>query len=140
MNDPVNSDPQVYTVARYATCTADELFNQMRQPGISAPGAPYAQDGFNPDIRLTGDNTITQTVDPAKREITNATQEGHRYHPGTVEIRVTDISDPVVPNIRSKVEIVGTGTTPRYYENTALGYVAFSAASFVATLRCDNLQ
>lgn len=104
-----------YKVDDFAFCSADELFAQFSKPGNSAPGAPAAQPGTTPDITLTGGNQITQVVDPSARTITNITQQGHRYHSGTVEIRVSPTW------YGSSVSIVGRGTTSRYWENSILG-------------------
>lgn len=117
-------------VKDFAFCSADGLFAQFSKPGNSAPGAPAAQPGTTPDIVLTGGNPITQIVNPGARTITNVTQEGHRYHSGTVEIRITPTW------YGSAVSIEGRGTTSRYWENSILGKALFTALSTRATIAC----
>jgi RHS repeat-associated protein len=119
-----------YTVNDFAFCSADDLFDQFSKAGNSAPGAPAARPGTTTDITLTGGNQITQVVNPKARTITNITEKGHRYHPGTVEIRVTPTS------YGSAVSIVGRGTTSRYLENSILGAVLFRGLSSRATVEC----
>jgi hypothetical protein len=119
-----------YKVDDFAFCSADDLFAQFSKPGNSAPGAPAARPGTTPDITLTGGNQITQVVDPSARTITNITQEGHRYHSGTVEIRVAPTW------YGSSVSILGRGTTSRYWENSILGGVLFRALSTRAKIAC----
>ncbi len=119
-----------FRIHDFAFCSADELFAEFRKPGHSAPGAPYARSGTTPNVILTGHNPITQIVDVGARTITNVTQIGHRYHPGTVEIRVTPTW------YGSSVSIVGRGTGAHLIENRLLGSVAFTGLSNRATFAC----
>jgi hypothetical protein len=119
-----------YFVEDFAFCEADSLFSQFSKPDSAAPGAPAATPGTTPDILLTGDNPITQIVDPAARTITNVTQDGHRYHSGTVEIRITPTW------YGSSVSIEGRGTGPHYWENRLVGAALFSALAARATISC----
>jgi hypothetical protein len=43
-------------------CSAPESFELVKKAGTSAPGAPQAVEGITPNIRLTFNNPITQTV------------------------------------------------------------------------------
>lgn len=119
-----------YVVHDLAFCSADSLFAQFSKPDTSAPGAPAAVEGTTPDIELAGGNPITQIVDPATRTITNVTQKGHRYYPGTVEIRISPTW------YGSSVSIVGRGTGEHYWENRVLGSALFTTLSAKATLSC----
>ena len=124
------SDDLHYRTDDFAFCSADALFAQLSKPGNSAPGAPAATPGTTFDIPLTGGNPITQVVDPGARTITNITQEGHRYHPGSVEIRVTPTWSG------SSVEVEGRGTGPHEIENSIVGYIIFKALITEATIIC----
>jgi RHS repeat-associated protein len=119
-----------YGVRDFAFCSADNLFAQFSRPNSSAPGAPAAVPGTIPDIVLAGGNPITQVVDPGARTITNVTQDGHRYHLGTVEIRITPAW------YGSNVSIEGRGTGPHYWENRLLGGALFSGLAAKATILC----
>jgi hypothetical protein len=119
-----------YLVRDFAFCKADKLFSQFSKPDGSAPGAPAAIPGTTPDIVLTGGNPITQIVDASARTITNVTQDGHRYHSGTVEIRITSTW------YGSGVSIEGRGAGPHYWENSIAGSILFSALAAKATISC----
>lgn len=119
-----------YKVHDFAFCSADSLFSQFSKPDSSAPGAPAAVPGTTPDVVLTGGNPITQIVDADARTITNVTQDGHRYHSGTVEIKITPTW------YGSRVSIEGRGTGPHYWENRLLGSALFSALAAKATISC----
>ena len=128
---PPPEDDFHYRVQDFAFCSADDLFAQFSKPGNSAPDAPAAKPGTTtPDIILAGGNPITQIVDSSARTITNVTQELHRYHPGTVEIRIKPVS------IGSTVSIVGRGTGDHYWENRFLGHALFTLLSAKATIGC----
>jgi RHS repeat-associated protein len=119
-----------YRIQDVAFCSADQLFAEFSKPGRSAPGAPTAKPGTTPDITLVFGNPITQVVDPAARTITNITQDEHRYHPGTVEIRITPTW------YGSAVSIEGRGTGKYELENSQLGAMLFRALAARATLAC----
>ena len=100
-----------------AGCSANAVFESWRHQ--SAPGAPYAEAGTH-DVMLTGGNPIRQTVDPASRTIVNQTRPGHRYHDGTVTIRITTRDNMI------GARIVGHGVNGRNaIENQILGPILF---------------
>jgi hypothetical protein len=106
--DLPQSDDFHYEVKDFAFCSADSLFAQFSKPGNSAPGAPAAQPGTTPDVVLTGGNPITQIVNPGARTITNVTQEGHRYYPRALEIKISPTW------YGSSVSIVGLTYSPKF--------------------------
>lgn len=77
-----------------------------------------------------GGNPITQVVDVRARRITNVTQDGHRYHSGTVEINVAPT------RFGSVVTIVGRGSGARELENRIAGAAIFSVLAARATISC----
>jgi RHS repeat-associated protein len=108
-------------------CTPSQAFHDLKQPGISAPGAPQAREGTTPNIQLWGNggkNLITQVVNSRTMTITNITQFGHQFYPGSVTIRV-------VPEPGNSADIVidGTGSGPEAIINDVVGYAFFQGVS-----------
>ena len=68
-----------YIVREFSFCSAESFFDAFRQPGGSAPGAPYAEEGTTSGVELYGGNPITQMVDVEALTITNVTEEGHTF-------------------------------------------------------------
>ncbi len=116
---------------RYPTlCSAPQAFERMRAPGVSAPGAPYAREGFTPRIMLPGNNPISQHVDVNSMTIINTTLPSHRYHFGTVKIQI------VASGATSDISIVGTGTGSSPLQNNAIGYAFFGNAAHSVQKSC----
>lgn len=129
--EPQEGPEHVYEVSADTQCPAAETFDNLRDPGMSAPGAPRAQEGFRSGIILYGNNPISQRVDSKSLTITNYTESSHRYYPGAVEIRVTPLDSR-----SSRVTIRGTGTTGRALENSLLGAAFFQSTVERAAIRC----
>ena len=129
-SSPAQTEEPHFKVRDLAFCSADRLFAQFSKPGNSAPGAPAATPGTTFDVVLPGRNPITQIVDPRAWTITNITQVGHRYHSGSVEIRINPTW------YGSSVLIAGKGTGPRALENSIGGWAIFTALAARATIAC----
>jgi hypothetical protein len=76
-----------YKIVRRTSCPASKAFELWKQPNISAPGAPQAEEGIM-DRRLTLSQPISQKVTGSTMTIVNATLSGHVFHPGAVTIQV----------------------------------------------------
>jgi RHS repeat-associated protein len=129
----LKKEPFHFRIRDFAFCSADELFAEFRQPGNSAPSAPYAKEGTTTGVPLAGGNYITQNVDIASRTITNVTERHHVFYHGSVVISVHPTS------YGSSVTIEGRGTNPNlrnYLENRIGGAVLFRAISTRATIAC----
>lgn len=75
-----------------------------------------------------GKNVITQILNSKAVTITNVTQQGHQFYPGSVTFQVI----PEAGNA-SDILVTGTGTGPNPIENDVIGlpffgYVANSVA------------
>ncbi len=113
-----------YEITRYAMCPASETFAMFKLPGMSAPGAPAAREGFASRIILFGNNPISQSVNSSTMSITNTTLPGHYFYNGTVRIRVVAVSANV-----SGIHIVGEGSGPRPLQNDVAGIGFFGAVA-----------
>jgi hypothetical protein len=124
--------PHKYVITANSNCSADNTFNQFMGPGMSAPGAPPAKEGFTPRINLPGltsYNPISQSVNSYTRTIVNTTLPGHVFFPGQVTIQV----DPAAGDT-SAITITGTGTSSDPELNDAVGNLFFGfGADSVAT-------
>lgn len=120
---PEEEDTHEYEINVATSCNASQAFTLLRRPGVSAPGAPFAQEGTN-TVTLTGNNPIRQTVNSSTRTIINQTLPGHSFHPGTVTIRVSSLG-----SAGSLINIVGTGTGPNPTRNNVIGYAFFAPAA-----------
>lgn len=121
-----------YDISVVTQCSANRAFEVVRAAGNSAPGAPYARAGTH-NLVLTGNNPITQIVDPGSRSITNITGNRHMFYPGTVQITVKDLGRGY-----SSINIVGTGTGNYPEFNNLMGGLLFggmahSVADYCAT-------
>jgi len=88
---PQGNQGHHYGIATPTTCTPSEAFSTLKEPGVSAPGAPAAQEGVTTPISLwhiTSPNQITQVVDTPNMTITNIALPGHVFQ-GTVKTQVT---------------------------------------------------
>jgi RHS repeat-associated protein len=120
-----------YHINMYSPCDAASTFNAYKEAGNSAPGAPAAQEGFTPEIDLTGGNPISQNVDSSNMVITNTTLPGHVFYPGQVIIHV--IPDP---SGGSDIDITGTGSGPDPLANDFAGYGFFGTGAYAIALTC----
>jgi RHS repeat-associated protein len=126
--------PHQYAVARSTVCTADEAFGHLTEPGMSAPGAPAATEGFTPNIKLIGhNNNISQLVDVRARTITNETLPGHEFYKGQVVLGVFP-----QPNDHSLLQITGTGTNERPRINNFAGKLIFGSIARELSWRCKT--
>ncbi len=130
---PVPQNGHRYVVNRDSQCSADTVFNNFKQPGVSAPGAPAAREGFTPRVTLAGGNYISQSVNSSTRTIVNTTIPPHIFYPGTVSISVT-------PNVGggSRIEIVGTGSGNYAALNDVAGELIFGQAAAAAGGGCGS--
>ena len=88
---PTRPKPQnthQYHISVPTLCSADQAFSDLKDAGMSAPGAPAAREGFTPKINLTGNNPISQYVNSSTRTIINTTLLTHIFYPGNVMIQV----------------------------------------------------
>jgi RHS repeat-associated protein len=107
---PPRGEPHYFRTNIATLCSPDEAFRRMLEPGMSAPGAPAAIEATDRrvdlwDFAFQPNNPILQTVNPAARTITNETQPGHRYNPGSIIIQVLS-----APGGTSDIVITGVGT------------------------------
>jgi len=127
-NLPQSGTPHRYSIRVSTVCPAEQIFNNLKEPGNSAPGAPAAIEGKTRNIQLAGfaggTNPITQIVNSRAFTIVNITQRGHIFYPGQVTIRVIP-----EPGNTSDISIVGTGTgnDPLLNEVTGLGFFGLTA-------------
>ncbi len=119
-----------YDISVMTGCSADITFDIVRGAGNSAPGAPYAESGAH-DLVLTGDNPITQSVDPANRTITNVTRQGHTFYPGDVNINVA-----AQGRGSSSINITGTGTGKYPLVNNLFGGLIFGGMAMQVSEYC----
>lgn len=128
------SNPHKYVVKQHTECSANDAFNDMKQQGISAPGAPPAKEGVTPNIPLPGltsPNPISQYVNSNTMTIVNTTNPGHVFYPGTVVIQVTPSGSG------SDITITGTGTGSFADFNDVLGELIFGTAAGAVAQLCD---
>lgn len=125
--------PHKYVIERKSKCSASSVFDKFKQPGVSAPGAPAAREGFSPRVSIAGGNTISQYVNSSTRTIVNTTRPPHIFYPGTVTISVT-------PNVGggSHIEIVGTGSGKYAELNDIAGRLIFGQAAAAAGDGCGS--
>jgi RHS repeat-associated protein len=116
--------PHKYVITVPTDCSPENAFNQLKEKGMSAPGAPAAQEDFTPSITLWGDNPISQTVNSNTMTITNTTLPGHEFYPGSVVIQVSPGGGG-----GSTITITGTGTGPHPGLNQFLGQLIFGLGS-----------
>lgn len=125
--------PHDYKFEVETMCSASKAFDKLKRPGNSAPEAPGAQEGTTTGIMLTGNNPITQVANSKTMNIRNITEREHRYHPGTVDIRVR-------PGGRfgagSTITATGTGTGEHPVENEILGQALFHAKMSIIAKEC----
>ena len=116
-----------YRIRVPTLCTPSQAFNDLKDPGMSAPGSPQAKEGTIPNIQLWGNggkNVITQIVNSKAMTITNITQQGHQFYPGSVTFQVI----PEAGNT-SDILVTGTGTGPNPIENDVIGLAFFGAVA-----------
>jgi RHS repeat-associated protein len=76
-----DSNQHNYDIQRATLCSAAAAFSMLLAPGMSAPGAPAAQEGFTPQIVLAGNNPISQSVNSSTMTIVNTTLPSHSFYP-----------------------------------------------------------
>lgn len=116
-------------------CSPTAAFNALKQPNISAPGAPAAREGLTTPIVLwgnDGNNRISQYVNSETRTIVNTTLEGHQFYPGTVTWKVT--SGP--GGHGSWITVTGTGSGPNPMWNNIVGLAYFPNTAALAAVLC----
>lgn len=118
----IRGQPHSYRITVRTLCSAGEAFAAMKQPGMSAPGAPAAREGTH-RVLLTFNNPIAQFVDTPSRTIINVTLQGHWFYPGSVTIQVSPL---LTSGYRSQVDVTGTGegTNPWINDLVGVGYFA----------------
>ena len=122
-----------YHIQRATLCSAAAAFRMLLAPGMSAPDAPAAQEGFTPQIVLAGNNPISQTVNSSTMTIVNTTLPTHTFYPGTVVIQVT----PSGSN-GSLINITGTGTSSDPLINDAVGIAFFGSVADLISQMCSG--
>ncbi len=128
-----DSNQHNYHIQRATLCSAAAAFSMLLAPGMSAPGAPAAQEGFTPQIVLTGNNPISQSVNSSTMTIVNTTLPTHSFYPGTVVIQVT----PSGSN-GSIINITGTGTSSDPLINDAVGLLFFGSVADLIAQMCSG--
>ena len=127
-----------YTIHVSTNCSAGNAFSQLLQPGMSGPGTPAAQDGTHlinlPSFigPLGSPNPISQNVNLSTMTITNTTQAGHVFDPGSVVIQVTATSSNT-----SDITITGTGTGNDPVFNDLVGEAIFGTIAGSVESVCD---
>jgi len=120
-----------YSLTRETLCSAADAFEILKEPGMSAPGAPRAKEGFTPYINLSGNNPISQYVNSSTGTIINTTLPGHTFYPGTVNIQVSPLT-----NETSVISIVGTGEGNNPILNDAVGVAFFGLVVDAISKEC----
>jgi len=123
-----------YTVKTLTSCPASNSLSAVTSPNGSAPGAPAAQPGYTPQIKLWGiesPNPISQDVNLSTMTITNTTLLGHVFYPGTVKINV----DSLGPT-SSTITYNGTGNSSSPIWNDIVGYLYFGLMNALTTIGC----
>jgi RHS repeat-associated protein len=116
-------------------CSPTAAFNALKQPNMSAPGAPAAREGLTTPVVLWGNggnNRISQYVNSETRTIVNTTLEGHQFYPGTVTWQVT--SGP--GGYGSMITVTGTGSGPNPMWNNMVGLAYFPNTAALAAVLC----
>jgi hypothetical protein len=118
-----------YTISVDTLCSANDAFNLLSKPGMSAPFAPAART--NPRIILPINNPISQSVDPSTLTIKNLTLPGHVFFPGSVTIHV-------VPtwNGGSTINISGVGSGSYPEINNFVGKLFFGNSAWDVAQQC----
>jgi RHS repeat-associated protein len=132
-NKPAQSQtPHKYVITVPTGCSASNVFSQLQAPGMSAPGAPAAQEGTT-TINLFGNNPISQNVNSATMTITNTTLPTHIFYPGTVVIQVAPYSDDLGNSSLITVTGTGTGNYPEFNDLVGEFIFGFGTAGSIAT-------
>jgi hypothetical protein len=120
-------------------CTPSDTIDALKSPGMSAPGAPAAQDGVTTPIPLwhiTSPNLITQFVSTPNMTITNLALPGHIFQ-GTVTTQVTPFG-----NGGSLIAAEGKGVPNesmwRGILNSVVGTTLFGIRNQIVADGCDT--
>ncbi len=129
-----------YGSATPTTCTPSQAFSALKEPGMSAPGAPAAQEGVTTPISLWSiftPNQITQVVDTQNMTITNIALPGHIFQ-GTVTTQVTPFGTG------SLIKANGAGTPDESpfmgVVNDIFGALLFGFRNEIIADGCDALN
>ena len=126
-----------YYIGVATTCSANDALNSYKAPGVSAPGAPAAKEGFTTPIDLDyieSPNQISQLVDSPSGTIVNTTLPGHAFFPGNVVINVSPSGSG------STIQINGQGTSSNWWGpivNDVVGYLFFGFEAVATEFGCD---
>jgi hypothetical protein len=135
-NQPQGNQPHDYQVNQVTQCSASSAFDKLKAPGMSAPGAPAAHEGFDPNVVLLGNNghnRITQTVNSSSMTITNTTLPTHQFYPGSVTFQVAPL-----PGGGSSIAITGTGTGNDPVLNDVVGLAFFGSVADNVAWQCGS--
>jgi hypothetical protein len=135
-NKPPQGNQHQYVVSRVTQCTAGDAFNKLKAPGMSAPGAPEAQEGFTGQVTLAGNNgnnRMSQAVNSATMTLVNTTLEGHQFYPGSVTFQVAPLSGG-----GSSITVTGTGTGNNPEWNDVVGLAFFGSAADNVAWQCGS--
>lgn len=135
--DPLGlcEDEHKYEDKTLSPCSPAAAFNALKQPNMSAPGAPAAREGLTTPVVLWGNggnNRISQYVNSETRTIVNTTLEGHQFYPGTVTWQVS--SGP--GGHGSMITVTGTGSGPNPMWNNMVGLAYFPNTAALAAVLC----
>ncbi len=127
-----------YRNTSYTTCSPQDAMSAAMAAGMSAPGAPRAQDGvavheLSPLLPLMDKNPIIQEVSRNSGEIINTTRAGHIFHSGTVRTTFTPYGGG------SMIETIGTGRNRSWLNartNEILGWAWFSRRNYTIAAGC----
>lgn len=126
-----------YSIVTPTTCTPGDAFSSLEAPGMSAPGAPAAQEGFTSPIPLwhiTSPNQISQFVNTPSMTIVNTALDGHIFQ-GTVTTQVSPMGTG------STITTVGKGRPGESWWRSALNDVAgpilFTMRNYFVQTGCD---
>ena len=123
--------PHNYSIRTPTTCTPDDAFSSLKAPGVSAPGAHAAQEGFTLQVNLSGGNPISQLVSTPTMTIVNTTLPSHIFYPGSVTWQVSPMGTG------STIDVTGTGTGANPRLNNFVGKLFFGLMSFLVRTGCD---
>jgi hypothetical protein len=128
---PQTGQPHNYVLQTPTTCSPPDAFDAVKAPGVSAPGAPQAQEGYTDTVNLSGGNPISQTVNTPSMTIVNTTKPGHVFYPGTVTWQVSPSPTG------STIQVTGTGTGAHPYVNDIVGELFFGLMSYLIQTGCN---
>jgi RHS repeat-associated protein len=126
-----------YGSAAPTTCTPSDAFNALKAPGMSAPGAPAAQENTTSPIDLWHiftPNQITQVVNTPNMTLVNIALPGHVFQ-GTVTTQVTPFGTGSLINA-SGAGVAGESLF-RGVVNDIFGGLWFGLRNEIISMGCD---